>query len=374
MSSHTMGFRPSHFPALNQCIHHENKEPAGDAAGRGTAIGARIAELITSKDDTIDYSKEEPPVQYACTWVIQSLMTGWRIAGVELPVNILDGNGQEITHGSIDLLLERNREYQIVDWKTGDKNGYAPQLAAYMSAVMDAYTSSRNVTGTIVYLDLQETETVNLKSGQCFDLVQDLWDKWNNKDNEPHTINPYCSYCAARGDCLAWRVQGALALDTVEELGVPSGRALVTAKVDALKNDPTKLEEFILAWERAKTLVETDWQLKNALKTHLENGFKAEHHILVHIKNSNTITRSIDPEQFLEKIASRIGFMNAAPAIKVDPDKAIEAWKKFYGYGEDAKPPVEISETRVDKPGYSYIRAKSRPGVGDARKKRKELE
>jgi CRISPR/Cas system-associated exonuclease Cas4 (RecB family) len=374
MSSHEMGFRPSHFPALTQCIHHENKEPTGDAAGRGTTIGERIAELITSKDDSIDYSKEEPPVQYACTWVMQSVMVGWRIVGVEVPVNILDGNGQEITHGSIDLLLERNREYQIVDWKTGDKNGYGPQLAAYMSAVMDAYTSSRNVTGTIVYLDLQETETVTLKSGQCFDLVQDLWEKWNNKDNEPHTINPYCSYCALRANCPAWRVQGALALDTVTELGIPTSSALVTAKVDALKNDPTKLEEFVLAWERAKTLVETDWKLKDALKSHMESGFKADHHILVHIKNSETVIRTVNAELFLEKIARHIGNMRAAPAIKVDPDKAVEVWKDYYGYGDDSKFPVDIEETHVTKPGYSYIRAKSRPGVGDARKRRKELE
>jgi PD-(D/E)XK nuclease superfamily len=371
MSAHDQGLRPSHFPALTACIHHESIETDSEAATRGSGTHGRIPQVITA--DTVNYEEEEPPVQFAAAWVISRLMEGWRIVGTEIPVDILDAEGSVITTGTLDLLLERNRSYQIVDWKTGDKNGYTSQMAGYISAVQDLYPKGK-IEGTLVYLDLQEAEPVNLNSMQCFQMVDDLWNKWNHKHNEPYTINPYCDYCALRGECPAWREQAAVALDTVTQLGVPAGSSLVTAKVDALKNDPTKLEEFILAWERAKTLVEGEWKLKEALKTHMETGFKADHHILVHVKDSSSIVRSIDPEQFLEKIAHKIGFMNAAPAVKVDPDKAREVWQKFYGYGDDATFPVEIKEASIDKSGYSYIRAKGRPGVGDARKRRKEIE
>jgi PD-(D/E)XK nuclease superfamily len=371
MSAHADGFRPSHFPALSACIHHQSIQTDNQAATRGTGTHGRIPQVITA--DTVNYEEEEPPVQFAAAWVISRLMEGWRIVGTEIPVDILDAEGSVITTGTLDLLLERNRSYQIVDWKTGDKNGYTSQMAGYISAVQDLYPKGK-IYGSIVYLDLCEPELVNLTSMQCFEIVNDLWDKWNNKEYEPYTITPYCDYCAHRGDCPAWRAEAAGALSTVAELGIPAGSALVTAKVDALKNDPTKLEEFILAWERAKTLVEGEWKLKEALKAHMETGFKADYHILVHVKDMSSIIRSIDPEQFLEKVAREIGFMNAAPALKVDPDKAREVWQKFYGYGDDAKLPVEVTETTVDKSGYSYIRAKGRPGVGDARKKRKELE
>ena len=371
MNAHDQGFRPSHFPALTACIHHESIETDSEAASRGTGTHGRTAAVITA--ESVNYESEEPPVQFAAAWVIARLMEGWRIVGVEVPIDILDAGGEVITTGTVDLLLERNRSYQIVDWKTGDKNGYTTQMAGYISAVQDLYPKGK-IEGTIVYLDLQEAESVNLTSMQCFQLVDDLWNKWNHKDNEPYTINPYCDYCGLRGDCPAWRAQAAVALDTVTQLGVPTGSALVTAKVDALKNDPAKLEAFILAWERAKTLVEGDWKLKEALKTHMETGFKADHHILVHVKDSSSIIRSIDPEQFLEALAKDMGFSRIAPALKVDVDKAVAAWHSFYDYNLDAHFPVPITETSVDKPGYSYIRAKGRPGVGDARKKRKELE
>jgi hypothetical protein len=373
-NAHGEGFRGSHFPALSECIHHLNVPGDNEAMARGNGTHKRTAEIITSSADHINYSEEEPPVQFACEWTILRIMEGWHVVGAEIPISILDGDGQEITGGTIDLLLERNREYQVVDWKTGDRNGYTPQIAAYMSAVFDKYPKAKRVFGTIVYLDLRETELVLLTASQCFDLVQDLWDKWNNKENEPYNINPYCDYCGLRAECPAWREAGASALSTVAELGVPTGAALVTAKVDALKNNPTKLEEFILAWERAKTLVETDWKLKEALKTHMETGFKADHYILVNVKDSTSIVRSIDPEQYLEKVANKIGYMNAASALKVDPEKAVAAFQAYYGYGDDAHFPVEIKEQTVEKSGYTYVRAKGKPGAGDARKKRKELE
>jgi CRISPR/Cas system-associated exonuclease Cas4 (RecB family) len=369
---HEMGFRPSHFPALSACIQNQQVAHAVEAALRGNNTHERIPKVLNA--ESIDYDQEEPPVQFAAAWTISRLMEGWRIVATELQVDILDGDGQSITGGTIDLLMERRGVYKVVDWKTGDKNGYTAQIAAYMSAVADLHPSFQDVEGEIVYLDLQETESVNLTTSECYYLVQDLWQKWNNKENEPYTINPYCDYCGLRGECPAWRAEGSKALSTVAELGVPTGSALVTAKVDALKNNPSRLEEFIVAWERAKTLVEGDWKLKDALKAHMENGFKADHHILVHVKDSTSIVRSIDPEQFLEKVARNIGFMNAAPAIKVDPDKAVEVWKTFYGYTDGAKFPVQIKETSVDKSGYSYVRQKGRTGAGEARKKRKELE
>lgn len=370
--NHEEGLRPSRAPALEKCIHNKPKEgEPSEAAGRGTLRHKEIAAVMQVGGDNLS-----PECQWACDLVRKYLKEGWKIVAVEQTVDILDEFGAKISQGTIDLVLERNREFLILDWKTGDKGDYDAQMYWYATGWWDLHPEAENVRALIAYVDLRETAHVYVSYPISSTNVLLLYDKWKNKEKEPYAISHFCDYCALRGQCPAWRKEAASALEEVNSLalhpktGLPQGGGLASAAVDGLKNDPKRLDAFLVAWERAKTLVETDWNLKEALKTHMETGFKAEHHILVHVKDK--IVKSVDSEQYLEKVAHQIGFANAAHAISVDPEKAVTAWRDFYGYGDDAKFPVEIKQTEVARP--SYVRSKGKPGAGEARKKRKELE
>lgn len=374
--NHSKGFRPSKFGYLDSCIHYESGE-AGEAAARGTKIHAEIAESMRKNAETFT-----PESKWASELVCEYLNQGWRIYAVEQPVDILDEFGEKITHGTIDLVLERNGDYLIRDWKTGDKGKHDLQIHGYGAAWMDLHPEAKNVQGFLDYVDLQESVPVFLSYVISATNVLLLYDKWKEKERHPYVIGTQCDWCALRAACPAWAEAATTAFDKVNYLtlnpatGLPQGGNLVPSAVAGLKNDPERLEEFVLAWERAKTLVETDWGLKDALKTHIQTGFKAEHYILVNVKDSSKVVKTVNAEEFLEKVAHKIGYMQAARAVVVEPDIALEVWRNFYHYGyeEDAKFPVEIKETIVEKPGYSYIRVKGKPGAGDARKKRKELE
>ena len=376
--NHALGFRASHFGELNECIHHESGE-AGEAAKRGTLTHVEIAAVLKQASTTLP-EYEPPEVQWALALVTGYLKDGWKIFAVELAIDITNEFGEKITHGTIDLVLERNGEYLIIDWKTGDKGRHDLQVDAYGMGFMDFYPQAERVHGLLAYVDLQETNGGQLSYSKISNNILRLYDRWKEKERHEYSIGTQCDYCALRGSCPAWAKQATLAFDQVNYLslnpatGLPQGGNLVPAAVTGLKNNPERLEEFVLAWERAKTLVETDWGLKDALKAHMQTGWKAEHHILVNVKDTSKVVKTINPEEFLEKVAHKIGYMRAAPAIVVEPDIAQQVWRDFHGYGDDAKFPVEVKETIVEKPGYSYIRQRGKPGAGDARKKRKELE
>ena len=380
--NHTLGFSPSHFGDLDACIHQESKEGDSDARTRGTGTHVRIANILRDMQGQIPVTLHEdtPEIVWALGLVVDYLKQGWKIFAVELPIDILNEFGEKITEGTIDLVLERNGEFLIIDWKTGDKGRHDLQVHGYGAGFMDFYPQAQSVQGLLAYVDLRATVPVYLSYAISSTNTLLLYDKWKEKERHPYVIGTQCDWCALRPTCPAWAKAATTAFDQVNYLalnpatGLPQGGTMAPAAVNNLKNDPQRLEEFVLAWERAKTLVEKDWKLKDALKTHMQTDYKAEHHILVNVKDTSTVVREIDAEQFLEHVAHHVGYMQAAPAIKVDPDIAQQVWRDFYGYGEDAKFPVEIKETIVKEPGYSYIRQRGKPGAGDARKKRKELE
>jgi hypothetical protein len=365
-SNHELGFRPSRFPALAQCIHYQQKEGESEARDRGSGTHARIAFILNIAKATGELAAartDDPPeVHYAVSIVNDHIVKHWSIFAIEQPIDIIDDAGEKITEGTIDLVLERNREYLIIDWKTGDKSDYSAQLNAYEVAWWDLHPEATDVRTLIAYVDLRETESVSAFISYAAQQVQLLWERWRTRDLDgTYTINDYCPYCALRGDCPAWRASAA------NVLGVPD---FVTVDVDLLKNSPDRLESFMLAWDRCKTLVEDEWQLREALKTHMQTGHKSDHFILVVVKDKKEVLESVDPEGFLLKVAREIGTSNAAPAITVDPHKALAAWKAF----TDKPFPLAFTQEIANKPGYSYVRLKGKLGRGDAAKKRKELE
>jgi hypothetical protein len=367
--NHQAGFRPSHFPALCRCVHHVYK-PVEDPTflERGDAVHKTIAAVLRewmvgrqfcpsiARKDTV------APVAEALSVVSDYLGQGWRIAAVELALPILDAEGSPITHGTIDLVLERDGHLLVIDWKTGDASDYSSQLDAYALAASDQWTLAQSVTSEIVYLDLEETTQASSSYVALSARVLGLYDRWRDKESQPHTISHYCDTCALRGDCPSWRKEADLALASINDIGADDDASLITARIDALKNDPERLEQFVSTWDRLKTLVEDDWRLKEALHTHMDTGYRGNYYSLVTVDPRESVTEEIDPEAWLLTSLETLGTAGAASAIRVDPAKAKAAWAQ---YSSDQFPVTTRNVTQTVA-GYSYVRRKAQRGKGRA--------
>ena len=120
-------------------------------------------------------------VHYAVLLTGKYIIDGWRTFAVEAEVDILDAEGEPITKGTIDLVLERNREYLIIDWKTGDKADYSAQLAGYLSAWWDLHPEAKTVHCLVVYVDLRETQNCNTSYSEASARTLNLFDNMEGK-------------------------------------------------------------------------------------------------------------------------------------------------------------------------------------------------
>ena len=355
MTNHELGFRPSHFAALEACVHHEQR-PLGPAADNGTRFHKQIANDLMTGIDLKD-SKDQTNLgirSWAITLVHDYAKIGWNALYVEKELTLAGPDGNTMTTGTVDLVLERDRHFLIIDWKTGENpRDYSAQLAGHIMALEELHLEAISTRALVAYVDLQQTIDHTQSYQESALRVSKLYKKWKVRGNEPYTINTYCCCCAIRGECPAWREQADYALASVDVLGTPEH--LVSAKIDHLKNTPPDLEKFCIAYERLKTLVEEEWKLKSALKDHMETGYTAEHFILVNVKGKELREEIIDPEQYLQHVVKHLGTMKAAGAVKIDTAKARELWTAAML----AKPfPVNTKTLVTTKTGYSYIRAK----------------
>jgi hypothetical protein len=353
IDNHGAGFRPSRFGALEECIHYASK-PGGEAAQNGIQTHEQIAAALVN----LPFAPEphHPAVRFALSLVTGYAQDGWSIFAVEYPVHLIDTDGTSVTQGTIDLVLVRDRDYLIIDWKTGEPRNYSAQLAGYTMALYDRLPEAKSVHAIAVFLDANETHDHTQSYQKATDRFLDLYEKWKGKDNANYTINQYCGWCALRPDCPAWRSQADVALQVAQGLESSPG-PVSQAKIDHLKNSPGDLERFVLAFERFKTLVDEDWALKAALKSHIETGYKAEFYSLVNVKDKETVAEVIDPEQYLQKVVKELGTMKAAAAVTIDPTIAKETWAAF---STDRPFPVPIKTALSMKSGYSYLKQKNK--------------
>jgi len=348
MTNHEQGFRPSHFAALEACVHHEQKE-AAPAAQNGIEFHSQIAKLlcggIAEKTDALNWAVE---------LVHDYVKTGWNALYVEKEITLAGPDGNTMTTGTLDMVLEKDRHFLIIDWKTGENpRDYSAQMAGYIMALEELHMEAESTRALVAYVDLKQTVDHTQSYPAAAGRVSKLHKKWKVRENEPYTINPYCDWCSLRSVCPAWREQADYALASVNVIGSPEH--LAQTKIDHLKSTPPDLEKFCIAYERLKALVEEDWKLKSALKDHMETGYKAEHFTLINVKDKEVREETIDPEQYLRHVVKQLGTMKAAGAIKIDAAKASELWAATMG----TKPfPVSTKTILSTKSGYSYIRAK----------------
>lgn len=355
-TNHDLGFRPCNFPALSECIQFQSSNEPSDEASYGTEWHKEMAELLRpfiripgakpfGPVTVADLQIEVPAhLQWAFNLVGDYILSGWTLIGVELSWPILDEIGNVLTTGTLDVFMWRDNEELIIDWKTGQKRDYSGQKIGYIMAVYDNFVGAESCTGVDAFVNDKDTHETRISWQEASTYILNLYDRWKERKG-PHTINDWCVFCSLRGKCPAWLESAKPALKLVED---PSP---LPFNVDTLKNNPAKLGAFMTAYKRLQTLVDDEWNLKDALKTHMECGEIIDGWTIVNVKG--TEKQSVDPEKFLLTVVKQMGTAKAAAAIKVDVETAQERWAGF------TKEPFPIEIKSEPKPGYSYIKQKS---------------
>jgi hypothetical protein len=374
-NNHALGFSPHHFPALSECIHHiyrDIKDSSYLERGNGfhQTTAAVLREWSEGREPNPPTDRKDiiAPVLFALGVVSRYLTQSWSILAVELELPILDADGIEITHGTVDLILKRGPELLAVDWKTGDSRDYSLQLDGYCLAIADRWTGATSVGSEIVFVDLEETQATSASYGEFSSRILDLYERWRDKSHYPHKINHYCDTCLLRGECPAWRREADFAVAAIHDIEREDNPKLLTARIEQLKSDPVRLEQFVSCYERLKTLVENDWKLKEALHTHLQKGYRGSLYRLATVHSRYVETESVDAEKWLLAASEPLGMTLAASAILVDAQKAKAVWAD---HSSDSFP-VTIQTITQTIPGYSYVKRKGPRGKGRAAKLRKQ--
>jgi hypothetical protein len=374
-NSHSPGFRPSHFGELEACIRHERKAPENPAfCERGNEVHkASAAALRQLRDGHKVALPDDPDINHVVGFnlsIVESyLVQGWTILAIEESLDLLDAEGAAITRGTLDVVLKRNRELIVCDWKTGDNKDYSAQLAGYCMAALDRWPRATSVQMLVVFSDLEETEFCNGSYQSVSDRILNLHERWSGRQSGSYTLGDQCATCSVRPDCPAWRREADRPLVAINQMADGAESNMLTARLDALKNNPAKLEQFWVKWQMLETLVK-DWKLGSALLDHYQTGWQGEHYTLVEVKEREEIEEQLDPEAWLMVGTETIGAELTANVMTVDVQKAREIWDK----AEGSDFPVTVSRSSKTISGYNYIRRKGQPGKGKAAKKRKKLQ
>lgn len=333
--NHSAGFRPSSFPALSECDLFQGRVEETQYSTAGTEFHEEIAALLKKIEilyrGTFEGVRTLPEIPSHLTWswklVKGYIESGWKIIGVEQEFVLFGEYGEELTKGTVDLLLCKDWEILIIDWKTGQMHKfYEWQIAGYMMAVRDAYPKY-TVKGLIAYPNDEETRGITLSYQQCCDMVLSLWEHWQVQDfieGKAH-INQHCGFCANKPRCPAWLEQAAPAIQLVQTSPMP------IIDIDALRNDPAALGRFMTAYSTLEDLI-GEWKLKSVLKDHLETGKEVPGWRLI---NNSGNTRQV-PD--IEEAAKRFAEMGYTMPMK---EKTIAA----YSYAKKVNPKKKDEKT-----------------------------
>jgi hypothetical protein len=350
-------FRPSYFPALEECIRFEPR-PAQERpeADRGTNWHAELAAVLSSRKrlDQI----EDLDCRGRIRWAVQELrQRRILITATELESAIVDEFGEMLTVGHLDAegkFLDSN-ELVIIDAKTGDRREYAAQFAGYGLGRMDALRYRACVV-IVLWLDLGEVDEYDLSYTEAESRIWKLRQRFVNRSEEVPVINEFCDWCGLRPKCPAWLAQGEKALAVL-----PDWQPVVR-KLEALKRDPQQLGEFMTAYRRLQKLVDDDHQLRSVIFDYLQSGVKIPGWTLTQRKLADKV---VNKEEFVRAIFNKLGVPRTAAVISVSAAKLEAEWAEAFP-GEEL--PVEIERGST----IYFARAVQPKGRGLAALRRKE--
>jgi hypothetical protein len=199
---------PSAFPALAECPQYQSNPEVGQAAIRGTRIGATVEQVLTGQPTDEAYSIQELRYKYKeeeeeIAWAVETVRglypEGTADLEIEKEVILLDDNFEEVTFGTPDYY----KAGHLSDLKTGQRRNYRRQMAVLSVGLMvrDGLSSMRV---TLIWSKTREIEAWEWTLEEAAALVWPVVE--SVRAGGPARVNSYCSWCRKRETCAA-RVQ-----------------------------------------------------------------------------------------------------------------------------------------------------------------------
>ena len=329
---------PSSLPAKRLCIWFEPQPFVRNAAAiRGDLIHKYTARLL-KEGGVGSFPIEDATCVARADWAAKAIRERIKsIVGIEERVSLTDNQGEEITHGRLDIWGWNDGDDQLVvgDIKSGREKDYAAQLAVYALAKMDE-VHQEECRILMIYCDSEVIVDYSLSSRDAEDLVFGIVRRIN-EGTEPPQENDYCNYCARRPTCPVWVNPATSALQTV---GIDPIVALNT-----MLDDPDKLGNFLVQWKKAKKLVDEVFDIEGRIKTLLSSGIPVEGWRLLDTAGNESFTADQVAKLLLH--LREMGTQRASKFVKIDPKKFAIEWKEY-----SSEPQPEIPE-RAD--GYQKL-------------------
>lgn len=342
--------RPSALPKLLECRCYEGKPGTSAAAERGTRIDAAIRRLYALRQglpwndaDGAESALNDEDAE-AVRWALDKLdelsldpLTDEHHA-VETRESELRAvvPVEGVLPGTMDALCVGLG--WLVDFKTGQKRNYTPQMAAYALACMDAYFADR-WTAHILFVDSQEVVSREFTEVEARLLVEPIV----NMPPVP-TACEYCKWCAKFEGCPEVMRQ----VRQVREMKpMPACSAAAKSKGElpeelaGMLSDHAKAHEFLSA-----LAVANDWAdvLKSKIKDQLtptDGEAKVDSPYFTRVAVSGR--RVVMPLQ-LSRYGMEFGFDRMLRLFSAAPESKVkEAWTEVFG---DKPMPEEMVTTQ----------------------------
>lgn len=210
---------PSSFPALAECPQYKSGGEPGDAAIRGTRIGATVEAFLQGQRVDQAYSPEELRYKHKAEaeeveWTILTLRGLYDFPDlapdwleIEAEVPLLDDAFQEVTFGTLDYYGKGH----LSDLKTGERRDYRRQMAVLSVGLMDRDGLDR-MRVSILWSKFREVDTWEWTREEAEALIWPVVDAV--RSGEPASPCAYCSWCSKRETCGA-RVEAVNTLPAV---------------------------------------------------------------------------------------------------------------------------------------------------------------
>lgn len=223
---------PSAFPALAECPQYKPSGEAGQAAIRGTRIGATVEQVLAGRQTDQAYSVQELRYKYKeeeeeIGWIVETVRAlypdGTADLEIENEITLLDDDFQEVTFGTPDYY----KGGHLSDLKTGERRDYRRQMAVLSLGLMvrDGLTRMRV---TLIWSKFRDTEAWEWSMEEAAALVWPVVE--SVRAGGAARVNKYCSWCGKRETC-AKRVEAVntLPVGLIESKDLGSFLATMTA-------------------------------------------------------------------------------------------------------------------------------------------------
>lgn len=192
---------PSSFPAFLCCPCYKSSG-GGRAAVKGTLQHEILSAILLDKDIPNNGTKGKglDDVLWAAKQVKliiqQEAHNEYNIPlEIEKEISVYDRAFEEITFGSLDVGFKDI----IIDYKSGMKRNYFPQMACYALGWMQKY-NLKTVKVVEVYGKSRDVIVYNVSRQEAEDTVYAISDSIDDPNKTPQG-NEYCSWCSKKPYC-----------------------------------------------------------------------------------------------------------------------------------------------------------------------------